>query len=165
MINNKFPPADMLINEISKLFDDSIRRKSVNYPSYEHFGGKKGFGARHILFRLAENKDRGINQRTLVQLTHLTAPTVSVALQKMEVQGLIKREQNPDDMRETMVCITEKGLDFHDFIRRSISETQQQMFSDFTDEETELLRSLLMKIKKNMTEGGAVEDEKTGGIS
>ncbi len=163
-MNLKSPPADMLINEISKLFDDSIRRKSVNYPSYEQFGGKKGFGARHILFRLAENRDKGINQRTLVKLTHLTAPTVSVALQKMEQQGLIRREQNTEDMREIMVYITDKGIDFHEFIRRSITETQQEMFKDFTDDEIEQLRSALLKIKKNMTEEGTA-DEKACSIS
>ena len=38
------PPADMLINDVSKLFDDSIRRKSISYPTYEHFGGKRGLG-------------------------------------------------------------------------------------------------------------------------
>ena len=155
---NKYgiPPADMLINEVSKLFDDSIRRKSVNYPSYEHFGGKKGFGARHILFRLAECKGSGITQSELVKLTHLTAPTVSVALQKMEQQGLIKREQNPEDMRETIVVITEKGEDFHDFIKRSIAETQDEMFRDISVNEIEQLRSTLLKIKSNMTGGNDI---------
>ena len=143
----------MLINEVSKLFDDSIRRRSVNYPTYEHFGGKKGFGARHILFRLAECKGSGISQSALVKRTHLTAPTVSVALQKMEQQGLIRREQNPSDMRETMVFITEKGEDFHDFIRKSIAETQDEMFDGISAEEIEQLRSTLMKIRENMTGG------------
>ncbi|MBQ8826962.1 MAG: MarR family transcriptional regulator [Oscillospiraceae bacterium] len=146
----------MLINDVSKLFDDSIRRKSVSYPTYEHFGGKKGFGARHILFRLAECRGKGITQSALVKLTHLTAPTVSVALQKMEQQGLIKREQNPEDMRETIVVITEKGEDFHNFIKRSISETQDEMFRGISDDEIEQLRNILLKIKANMTGGNEV---------
>ena len=147
------PPADMLINEIAKLFDDSIRKRSANYPAYEHFGGRKGFGARQILYRLLECKGQGMTQSALVKLTHLTAPTVSVALQKMEQQGLIRRESNPDDMRETMVFITEKGEEFHSFIRSSISEIQDEMFSGVSEDEIEQLRQTLLKIKANMTGG------------
>ena len=92
----------------------------------------------------------------MVKLTHLTAPTVSVALQKMEQQGLIIREQNPEDMRETMVIITEKGEDFHNFIKRSISETQDEMFKGISDNEIQQLRSILLKIKANMTGGNEI---------
>jgi DNA-binding MarR family transcriptional regulator len=147
------PPADMLINEIEKLFDDSIRRKSVNYSHYDSFGGNKGFSARHILFFLAGHKDEPVNQLAVVKQTHLTAPTVSVALRNMEEQGLIKREQNPDDLRETKVRITEKGEDFERFIKGSISETEEKMFDGFSDDEIAVLHGFLTRIKNNLTGG------------
>ena len=159
--NRKYgvPPADMLINEIAKLFDDSIRKKSVNYPTYEHFGGRKGFGARHILYRLAECRGQGISQSALVKMTHLTAPTVSVALQKMEQQGLIERRQNPEDMRETMVSITDRGIDFHDFIKRSIAQTQDEMFEGISEEEIIQLRETLIKVRNNLSERKYADDK------
>lgn len=144
------PSADLLINDISKLFDDNIRRKSVNYPTYEQFGGKKGFSARHILFYLAHHKDEGVNQLALVKFTHLTAPTVSVALQKLEAQGLIVREPNPNDMRETIVKITSKGIDFDNFIKRSIDETREVMFSGISESEIAALKATLIKVRENM---------------
>ena len=94
-----------------------------------------------------------MTQSALVKLTHLTAPTVSVALQKMEQQGLIKRESNPDDMRETMVFITKKGEEFHDFIMSSIKQTQDEMFRELSEDEIRQLREILLKIKRNMTGG------------
>ena len=146
------PPPDMLINEISKLFDDSIRKRSANSPVYVKFVGNKGFSARHILFSLERNKNP-VNQQSLAKLVHLTPPTVCVALQKMEAMELIKREPNPDDMRETMVYITDKGIEFNNFIKNSIKETQNIMFQGVSDRDMIALTEILIKIKNNMTDG------------
>lgn len=156
------PPADMLINDISKLFDDSIRKKSADFPEYSDFGGKSGFGARHMLYYLTEKCDGPVNQLSLAKLTNLTPPTVCVALKKMEAQGLISRSPNPDDMRQTMVSVTEKGVRFQQFMKRSILETQQQMFDGFSQEELSALCSALRKIRKNMT--GSEVPEKGGNV-
>ncbi|MCD7730110.1 MAG: MarR family transcriptional regulator [Oscillospiraceae bacterium] len=150
MENKNIPPADMLINDIAKMFDDSIRKKSTDFPSYETFGGNKGFGARHILFYLAEHKDEKINQLALAKFTHLTPPTISIALRNMEEQALIVRRQNPKDMRETFVQITEKGEEFYRFIKQSICEVRKIMFAGIPDEQIMSLSEALLKIKENM---------------
>lgn len=152
------PPADMLINDISKLFDDSLRKKSADFPEYCDLGGRSGFGARHILYYLVEKCSEPVNQLSLAKLTNLTPPTVCVALKKMEAKGLIQRTPNPDDMRQTMVSVTEKGVMLRRFMQKSIRETQEQMFRDFSPEEISALCAALRKIRKNMTGSEAPEN-------
>ncbi|MGN0586945.1 MAG: MarR family winged helix-turn-helix transcriptional regulator, partial [Oscillospiraceae bacterium] len=141
-----------------KLFDDSLRKKSADFPEYCDLGGRSGFGARHILYYLTEKCGAPVNQLSIARLTNLTPPTVCVALKKMEAKGLIQRTPNPDDMRQTMVSVTERGVMLQRFMQESIRETQEQMFRDFSPEEISALCAALRKIRKNMTGSEAPEN-------
>ncbi len=130
----------MLIQEISKLFQDRMSKSS------ETLGFKNGY--RQILRHLAR-KD-GVTQIDLVRTTHLKAPTISVTLKKMEEEGLVRREVDKIDQRQTHVYLTEKGYETERAFFGKILETETIMFEAFTPEETELLRTLLKKVRNNL---------------
>ena len=96
------PRTGFLINEISKLFHDKLRRNS------EDLGFKSGY--RQIL-RFLSHED-GVTQVDIARNSHFTAPTVSVTLKKMEDEGLISRKTDKNDTRRTRVFITEKGREW-----------------------------------------------------
>ena len=81
----------MYMGDIARLFECRVsgaaERKGVSH------------GYRRILFHLAH--EDGVTQLQLVKLTHLTPPTISVSLAKMEKEGLVKRVADTKDMRGT----------------------------------------------------------------
>ncbi len=130
----------MLVNEISKLFQDRMAK------STESLGFKNGY--RQILRHLAH--EDGITQIDLVRMTHLKAPTISVTLKKMEEEGLVRRETDKIDQRQTHVYLTEKGRKTERAFFEKILETEQIMFEGLTTDETEILRLLLTRVRNNL---------------
>jgi DNA-binding MarR family transcriptional regulator len=102
----------------------------------------------------------GRTQLDLVHATHLKAPTISVALQKLEKEGYVSRRPDEYDLRATRVFLTEKGRELDNKIRKRIHEEETEAMKNLTDSECETLMRLLTKIKNNLTE----ESEKDGDL-
>lgn len=136
------PKPSMLINEISKLFRDKMRAKS------EELGFKNGY--RQVLMFLAHGD--GVTQLTIARATHLKAPTVSVTLKNMEAEGLVRRETDTADMRQTRVYLLEKGRELDLRHRENIMEFEKIMLTGIGKEEEENLLQALKKIRDNILE-------------
>ena len=138
------PPRDskptMLINEISKLFRDQMREYS------EKLGFQPGY--RQMLMHLAH--EDGITQVDLVRLSHFKAPTVSVTLKKMEAEGLVRRETDANDQRQTRVYLTEKGHALDDAHFERLVEVENIMLTGLTKEDEETLLQYLKHIRNNI---------------
>ena len=105
--------AMMRIIDIAKLHRDFTRRKS------EQDGLPCGY--RMLLFHLSI-MEPGVTQLQLVKAARLKPPTVSVTLQKMEKDGLVTRRSNENDLRQTLVFLTDKGKAINESIRASHDE-------------------------------------------
>lgn len=132
----------MFINDISHLFSHMVRRENERRGISESY--------RKVLMFLSH--DDGVSQLTLVQKTRLTAPTISVALAKMESEGLVERRCDDEDMRRMKVYITEKGRAVDDSMRARCREVEQIMQAGLTEQELERLTAALRKILENMIE-------------
>ncbi len=139
----------MLISEISRLMGDKIREKGDDNPIQQKSG-------RLLLMELA--KKDGRTQLDLVNATHLKAPTISVALQKMEKDGYVLRKPDEYDLRATRVFLTEKGRELDNRIRKRVQEEEALAMMDLTESEYETLVKLLTKIK-----GSILKDSEKGG--
>ena len=62
------------------------------------------------------SRENGLSQQDLATRLVLSKPTISLTLQKMEYEGLIKREADEIDARVTRVYLTEKGFEINDQI-------------------------------------------------
>ncbi len=133
--------AMMRIHDAAKLYRDRMRRYS------EHEGLPASY--RMMIFHLARMKG-GITQLELVRATHLKPPTVSVTLQKMERDGYVVRKTNEDDLRETLVYLTDKGRDIDKKIRIIHEEGDSAALSGMTEEEIDTLQNLLNKVIDNL---------------
>ena len=139
-MQKKTPRTGFLINEISKLFHDKLRRNS------EDLGFKSGY--RQIL-RFLSHED-GVTQVDIARNSHFTAPTVSVTLKKMEDEGLISRKTDKSDTRRTRVFITEKGREWESKLFASAMNCEEILVRGFSAEEILEFDRLLKKAKENM---------------
>ena len=138
----------MLVNEVSRLMWDSIRRQGNVHPVSQKSG-------QLILIELAKRDGR--TQLDLASSTGLKAPTTSVSLQKLEKEGYVSRRPDEYDLRATRVFLTDKGREIDERIRRAIREEENRASAGMTAEETELLVRLLLKLKENLV--GDEEEE------
>ena len=132
----------MFINDISRLFMHRVRRECER-SGISH-------GHHKLLMELFQNE--GSTQLQLVQRTHLTAPTVSVALGKMESEGLVRREADTEDMRQVKVYLTDKGREKVDSVRSIFCGADADMVRDIPQEELDAMMATMRKILKNLLE-------------
>lgn len=140
----------MVINEISRLFERTVRsRDNPSSLLSQH-------SARLILIVLAHND--GLTQLEIAQMTHLKPPTVSVTLGKMEALGYVRREADEKDLRAVKVFITDKGRLEHDEKLSQIKEIDKLAIEGLSEEELAGLMRLLFRIRDNFTEHGIYDD-------
>ena len=137
--------ALMLINEISKLFDELMAKCPENI-----FYNEKT--SRLIIMMLSIND--GLSQSELVELTHMKGSTVSVAITKLEGLGYVKRIENPYDMRSVKVYLTAKGRELDESIRRIINEKDSEIMNGISQKEIRITLSVLNTMLKNIKKQG-----------
>lgn len=131
----------MEINHISKMFGNHMRRAA----------DEKGIpsGYRALLFHLALNPD-GLTPVELAKKTHLTTPTISVTLQKMERDGYTRRVASDIDQRSFKVFLTDKGIDVENANMKTAKEYDDKALQNLSKEEISTLLTLLGKVKENL---------------
>ncbi len=153
------PRTDEPDNNPVKLCHDITRLSRAKAREVNIDGVMSQPGARLVLAFLAY--EDGVTQRTLVERTHLRAPTVSVILGKMEDEGMVERRQNSEDRRETHVFITEYGRQTDREGIEKIKETDALAVGGLTDDEMQTLLTLLARMRTNLI--NALECKKSDG--
>lgn len=106
------------------------------------------YSYRHIVKPLIENES--LTQLELVKLTGLKAPTISITLRNMERDGIVRREKNNSDRRETHVYITEKGRKMHAKAIAALDKAEKTMLMGLSDKELNAMRAALDKMSANL---------------
>ncbi len=128
------------LNEVSYLYGELVCR------DMEKIGMRYSY--RHILKPLMENKT--LTQLELVNLTGQKAPTVSITLRNMENDGIVRREKNSIDRRETHVYITDKGKKMYKKVLSALEKADKAILNGISESELESLVSVLEKMKENI---------------
>lgn len=97
---------------------------------------------------------RGPGQRIqeLAEAMGLTAPTVSVAVRKLEESGWLRREADENDKRASCIFLTGRAEKIVRKIMKRRQEKMAKVFERFTDEEQEQLLHLLEKAITSLEE-------------
>jgi DNA-binding MarR family transcriptional regulator len=64
----------------------------------------------HVLSMLSELPDRTLRMSRLAQLTSASQSRLSNVVKRLETEGLVRREPDPDDRRATRAVLTEAGF-------------------------------------------------------
>lgn len=116
-------------------------------------------GAQSFILRyLSMHKGEKVYPRDIEKQFHLSHPTVSGLLQRLEAKGFIQMEQEPADRRCRLVTPTEKAERIQQEIVGHICSLEDRMLAGMSDEEIETLIRLLDRARKNLTETPNKED-------
>lgn len=103
-----------------------------------------------ILLRQLWHKD-GINQHELSKRVGRSEATITIALRKLEKSGLVRRQINRANRRETLVYLTPQSSDLEAVLMPISSEIHALATEDFSPEEVDLLRNLLLRVLDNLS--------------
>ena len=111
---------------------------------------KRGHGPRmlpreRILLILAEAPEDGIHQKDIAEKIRINPSSLSEAIDKLESDGYVVRDVDPEDRRSTKIRLTEKGSARACEVEDMHKERLEKLFANLTDEEQDQLLALLDK--------------------
>ena len=106
----------------------------------------------HIMGFLSHRKEPPCS-RDIEEAFHMSHPTVSGLLSRLEKKGFIEFRPDPADRRCKRIYILPKGHACHETMHRIIQENEAKVVQGFTEEEKELFAQLLTRSIANMGPG------------
>lgn len=138
----------LAISKISK-----IRSEVFDYIECElKKRGIEGLVVSHgnILDILYDN-DGKLTMKEISEGINRSKSTVTQLVDKLLKDGYVTKESNPEDKRFSYIVLTEKGLSIKKDFRDISDNVIRVFFKDFTQEEAEILLSLLDRVINNFT--------------
>ncbi len=107
------------------------------------------FGEQIILMFLSTNEN--VNQDTIAKTYMIDKGMVAKTLDKLEKKGYVLRRQNPENKRENIISLEQKGYDILCHMRVIHKEWNELLYDGISEEEIKLLKSLTEKMVENVT--------------
>jgi MarR family transcriptional regulator for hemolysin len=101
------------------------------------------------LFHLARNE--GCNQVTLADLLEVEPITLARVIDKLEAGGLVERRSDPSDRRARLLFLGERAHPLLEELRALGAETREVALAGISEDERNLLMTLLTKMRANLT--------------
>lgn len=98
-----------------------------------------------------------MNQKELADACLMDVTTMSRTLDRMEKDGLLKRENNPASRRSWNVSLTDYGAQKADEVIRIFNRIDNVIYNGFSEEEVQTLSVMADKVEKNLWE--AIKNE------
>jgi MarR family transcriptional regulator, transcriptional regulator for hemolysin len=93
------------------------------------------------------------SQRSIAAEVGVEGPTLTHHLNRMEIDGLVTRQRDPENRRAHQVELTDQGHAAFRSLLGAVQVFDQCLRADFTDEELLALRQLLGRLAANATAG------------
>jgi MarR family transcriptional regulator, transcriptional regulator for hemolysin len=100
-----------------------------------------------VLYALKDGAS--LTQKELARLVRIEQPTMAQLLSRMERDGLVRRTDNPDDKRSSLISLTPLALKKLPLARAILSEGNKEALRGFTDREIATLSRLLLRVVRN----------------
>ena len=103
----------------------------------------------HIMGYLSHQKEPPC-PRDIETEFHLSHPTVSGLLSRLEQKGFIRLQPDPQDRRCKRIYIEPRGTECHQTMHQTIQDIEARLVKDFTPGEKEQFASYLQRAIANM---------------
>ncbi len=103
----------------------------------------------HIMGYLARRETPACS-RDIEEAFHLSHPTVSGLLARLEKKGFLEFRPDPHDRRCKRIWILEKGRRCHELMHQTIRQNEENMVKGFTPQEREQFSAFLERAIANM---------------
>ena len=134
-----------LITKIKQLHSRALAQ-CISDKGIDAFSGEQG----KILFVLWQ-KDK-INQKELATETGLAKNTITVMLEKMEKNNLIRKITDENDKRKSLVILTDYAKSLKKPFDEISDEMLKKVYKGFSEEEIDKYEEYLHRIIKNLEE-------------
>ena len=134
-----------LITKIKQLHSRALAQ-CISDKGIDAFSGEQG----KILFVLWQ-KDK-ITQKELATETGLAKNTITVMLEKMEKNDLIRRITDENDKRKSLVILTEHAKSLKKSFDEISDEKLKKVYKGFSEEEIDKYEEYLHRIIRNLEE-------------
>ncbi len=131
-----------LLSHIHTITADFLIEK-LKERGYPDFASSHG----NILFQLSVNEKMTMGE--LSEKINRDKSTTTVLVRKLEKDGFITGDADPNDKRSRIIYLTEKGKQFNATAQELSSDLVGTFFKDFTENEKEEFFKTLLRIKKN----------------
>ena len=135
------------------LRDIYMKIRLINDVSVKSFvNSTSGYEATGVQFGVLRNIpiDGSITMSKLTDKVKCVASNTTTIIRRMEKQGLVVAYKNPIDKRQTMVSLTQKGINVRNIMEVAYQRFLFEIFGVLSCEEREMLNSLLSKIEDNL---------------
>ena len=105
----------------------------------------RGFGS--ILDVLTRHD--GMTQAEIASMLDMRQQSVSEALEKLEQNGYIRREQSRENRRKALIYVTEEGRAMQKELKDRRDQTAEAFFSCLSDQEKDTLYIILCKLNES----------------
>lgn len=106
----------------------------------------------YLLRYLYENQERDVFQRDIEKAFSISRSSVTVTLQLMEKNVLIRRESVAQDARLKRIVLTQKARDLHRQIEADILAFESNLARGISEEEQEVFLRVAKKMQENLRE-------------
>lgn len=141
-------PAPLSFGPLAGIVGFHIARASVStYDAFERHIGKP-FDLKKVEFSLLMivMANGALAPKRLARALAVTAPNLTLLLDRLQQRGLIKRERNPADGRSQHVVLTAKGLKLARDAAAAAEPMERELLSSLSRAEHAMLIELLDKL-------------------
>lgn len=136
-------PVGILLAQIKQLQGRIIEKKLKTRTSQDLNGSQI-----NILYQLWLEDNITISQ--LSTRTNLANTTLTTMLDRLEKQGQIIRQRNENNRREVKIQLTDSAKKLRQESNLVLKEMHAINFKGFSNEEEDLMYSLLLRMKQNL---------------
>lgn len=136
------------INYISNI----IKREIENLESIQRMEKISGTNS-FILVYISDNEEK-VYQKDIERKFGITRSTASKVISLMEAKGMIIRKGCDNDLRLKQLVLTDEAKKIVLAVKEDLNKFEKRLTYGLTEEEKELLSSILGKIERNIFEGG-----------
>jgi MarR family transcriptional regulator for hemolysin len=138
-------PAPALGRELA------LTAKAVRAWADDAFARRGSSLATWILLQHAAASDRAPSQSELAGSMSIGGATLVRQVDRLEGDGLVRREPDPKDRRVTRILLTDAGKEHFDELAEIADEVDSQLRSLITDREERVFRSVLERLRAHTT--------------
>ena len=126
-----------LFKQISLAFEGNLQDEAAKYDLTSS-------QARMLIY--LDKADHAVNQRELELYYHLSNPTVTGLMKRMEGKGFITREPNDEDGRSKNIILTAKAKEISGELLSNLQNREKCILQGLNEEEQQVLRNLLGRV-------------------
>jgi len=104
----------------------------------------------NIMMFLFANRHRPVTHQDIQLSLHLSHPTITGLMQRLETKGFVERTANPLDNRCKFVKLTEKGEKLERRLKMNSKALERMALEDITDQQLSVFNSTLYEIARNL---------------